>query len=51
MAVLAFLVPIAIALVFVAVLAFAWASRDGQFDDLETPAIRVLFDDDPTSSQ
>ena len=26
--------------------AFIWAVRNGQFDDNETPAIRMLFDDD-----
>ena len=51
MAVLAFLIPIAIAMVFIAVLAFGWASRNGQFDDLETPALRILFDDDPRSQE
>ena len=30
----------------IAVGAFAWAARRGQFDDLETPAIRMLHDDD-----
>jgi cbb3-type cytochrome oxidase maturation protein len=50
MTVLAFLIPIAIALVLLAALAFGWASRNGQFDDLETPAIRILFDDDPRNS-
>jgi len=29
-----------------AVWAFIWAVRKGQFDDLETPAVRVLFDDE-----
>jgi len=27
--------------------AYLWAARTGQFEDDETPAIRVLFDDDP----
>ena len=27
--------------------AFIWAVRDGQFDDQDTPARRILFDDDP----
>ncbi len=27
---------------------FIWAVRDGQFEDNETPAIRILFDDDET---
>jgi cbb3-type cytochrome oxidase maturation protein len=26
--------------------AFIWAVRSGQFDDNETPSMRVLFDDD-----
>ena len=31
-------------------IAFFWASRDGQFDDLETPPERMLFDS-PTSKK
>lgn len=26
--------------------AFIWAVKNGQFDDNETPAIRILFDDE-----
>ena len=26
--------------------AFLWAVRSGQFDDLDTPAVRILSDDD-----
>jgi len=29
-----------------AVAAFIWATRRGQFDDLDTPSVRVLFDDE-----
>ncbi|MEO0529048.1 MAG: cbb3-type cytochrome oxidase assembly protein CcoS [Planctomycetota bacterium] len=36
--------PVALVLATVAVAAFIWAARDGQFDDTETPAQRVLFD-------
>jgi len=25
--------------------AFIWAVRRGQYDDLETPSVRILFDD------
>ena len=32
------------ALIFLA--AFIWAVRNGQFDDNDTPARRMLFDDD-----
>ncbi len=38
--------PLAIVLVSAAVIAFVWAARGGQFDDLDTPARRMLFDDD-----
>ncbi len=27
--------------------AFIWAVRNGQFDDNETPSMRILFDDEP----
>jgi len=29
-----------------AVMAFLWVVRSGQLDDLETPPIRILLDDD-----
>ena len=44
MNVLYFLVPIALALAAVAVYAFRWAARHEQFDDLDSPAIRMLDD-------
>lgn len=31
--------------------AFIWAVRSGQFDDSETPSIRILFDDDDTETE
>ena len=34
-----------VALIFLG--AFIWAVRTGQFDDNETPSIRILFDDEP----
>ncbi len=37
------------ALIFLA--AFIWAVRSGQYDDNETPSIRILFDDDETESE
>jgi cbb3-type cytochrome oxidase maturation protein len=40
------LVPLCIFLSAVAVGAFVWAVRSGQFDDLRMPPWRVLFDDD-----
>lgn len=45
MGVLFFLIPLALVVVTAAVLAFRWALVDGQFDDLDTPSLRVLVDD------
>jgi cbb3-type cytochrome oxidase maturation protein len=39
--------PLALLIAGGAVAAFAWVVRSGQLDDLDTPARRVLFDDDP----
>ena len=46
MSVLYLLVPLAMLFAACAVATFVWAVRDGQFDDLDTPAVRVLFDDE-----
>jgi cbb3-type cytochrome oxidase maturation protein len=39
--------PLALLIVGVALWAYTWAARTGQFDDLDTPAIRVVHDDEP----
>jgi cbb3-type cytochrome oxidase maturation protein len=31
--------------------AFIWAVRDGQFEDNDTPARRILFDDEPLEKE
>lgn len=41
------LLPLALLIAAIAVGFFIWAARTGQFDDLETPAIRILFDEEP----
>ena len=41
--------PVALLLAIAGVVAFIWATRSGQMDDLETPGQRVLFDDDPVA--
>lgn len=43
------LIPVTFVLAGIALMLFVWAIQSGQFDDLETPAIRVLFDDAPGS--
>jgi cbb3-type cytochrome oxidase maturation protein len=40
------LIPLALLILGVAVWAFFWAVGSGQFDDLDTPAVRILMDDD-----
>lgn len=46
MRILYLLIPMALGVVGVALWAFLWAVRAGQFDDLEGPAHRILMDDD-----
>ena len=48
MSVMYLLVPLALVVVALAVAAYVWAARKGQFDDLKTPAMRMLHDDDET---
>lgn len=46
------LLPLALLIAVIAVGLFVWAATTGQFDDLDTPAIRVLFDDEaPAASR
>ena len=40
------LIPLGLLVLGVALWAFFWAVRSGQFDDMETPAWRILLDDD-----
>jgi cbb3-type cytochrome oxidase maturation protein len=40
------LIPIALILVGTITVAFLWAIRSGQFDDLEGPAHQIIMDDD-----
>ncbi len=46
MNILFFLIPIALMLAGLAVWGFLWAARSGQFEDVETPALRMLMDDE-----
>ncbi|MFL1483913.1 cbb3-type cytochrome oxidase assembly protein CcoS [Marinobacter sp. LN3S78] len=40
------LIPITLLLVTAGILLFNWAVKNGQYDDLEGPAHRILYDDD-----
>lgn len=46
MSIIYLLIPIAIILASIAIWAFFWSVNSGQFDDLESPAHSILYDDD-----
>ncbi|SMF04321.1 cytochrome oxidase maturation protein, cbb3-type [Alteromonadaceae bacterium Bs31] len=39
------LIPLALIIVAIAVAIFLWAVKSGQYDDLDTEARRILFDE------
>lgn len=46
MTILYLLIPLGLLLLAIAIGAFFWAVREGQFDDMDTPAWSVVLDDD-----
>lgn len=46
MEILYLLIPLSVLLVFLIAVVFWWSLKNGQFDDLEGPAYRILMDDD-----
>lgn len=46
MSIIFVLIPLGLVLLAFAVWAFFWAVGSGQFDDMESPAWRILMDDD-----
>ena len=45
MSILLLLVPISLVLLGLAIWAFLWAVRSGQYDDLDSPAVDILRED------
>lgn len=43
---LAFLIPIALGMGLLGLVAFLWSMRDGQYDDIDGAAARILIEDD-----
>ena len=43
--ILLILVPVALLLAAAGVYGFLWAVRSGQYEDVDTPALRVLLDE------
>jgi len=48
LSILFLLIPLGLILLGLAIAAFFWATKSGQFDDLESPAWSVVMDDDRT---
>lgn len=46
MDVLLLLIGVSVVVALAVAAVFVWAVRSGQFDDLDTPAVRILSDDD-----
>ena len=46
MSVIFVVLPLALVIVGAAVWAYVWAAKHGQFDDMDTPALRVLREDE-----
>lgn len=46
MSIVYLLIPIAIILASIAIWAFFWSVNSGQYEDLESPAHSILYDDD-----
>jgi cbb3-type cytochrome oxidase maturation protein len=46
MSILVYLIPVALFLGAISLIAFLWALRSGQYDDLDGAAQRILLDDD-----
>lgn len=51
MKILFLLIPLSLLFFALAVWAFFWAVRSGQFDDLDSPAYRILLDDEREPSR
>lgn len=47
MSIIYFLIGCSILLALIFLGAFFWAQRHGQHDDLYTPSVRILLDDEP----
>lgn len=51
MSVLYIAIPVVLFLAILGIIGFIWSVRSGQMDDLETPGIRPLLEDDPVDRE
>ena len=48
---LAFLIPIALGMGLLGLAAFFWSMKDGQYEDMDGAANRILIDDEPPAEE
>ena len=46
MTIIYLLLPLSVLLAIIGLLAYLWSVRSGQFDDLDTPPLRMLVEDE-----
>ncbi|HNB82680.1 MAG TPA: cbb3-type cytochrome oxidase assembly protein CcoS [Chitinophagaceae bacterium] len=51
MSVMILLIGCSLSVALAFLIAFVWNTRQGQFDDMHTPSVRILFDDDTKESE
>ncbi|HVV54966.1 MAG TPA: cbb3-type cytochrome oxidase assembly protein CcoS [Mucilaginibacter sp.] len=51
MSIIYFLIGCSVLLALIFLGAFFWAQHDGQNDDLYTPSVRILLDDEPEETE
>ena len=51
MQVVYFLVPLGLMVLIIAICAFCWAVNSGQFEDMDNPAHKIIFDDKEARQQ
>lgn len=50
MSVIPILIIVSVLVAIIFLIAFFWAVRSGQYEDTHSPAVRILFDDEPKDS-
>lgn len=51
MEIIYFLLPASLLIALIGFFAYLWSVRSGQYEDLDTPALRMLSDDDEVEPQ
>ena len=51
MGIIYLMIAVSLAMAIVFLVSFIWATRDGQFDDDYSPAVRILFEEEVKSQK